>query len=80
MAVALLLSAAGCGDSSGAPFKIGVLADWTGIVGATHDWSVAAAELPLLQRGGHLVGKGPAGGVQGAKVAGRRVEIVEGCA
>jgi ABC-type branched-subunit amino acid transport system substrate-binding protein len=79
MAVALLLSAAGCGGSSAAPFKIGVLADCTGLVGATHDWSVAAAELPLLQHGGHLVGKGPAGGVEGAKVAGRRIEIVEGC-
>ena len=33
MAVALLLGATGCGDSSGAPFKIGVLADCTGIVG-----------------------------------------------
>src|SRR6478752_8801712 len=79
MAVALLLSAAGCGGSSAAPFKIGVLADCTGLVGATHDWSVAAAELPLLKHGGHLVGKGPAGGVEGAKVAGRRIEIVEGC-
>jgi branched-chain amino acid transport system substrate-binding protein len=79
MAVALLLSATGCGDSSGAPFKIGVLADCTGIVGATHDWSLAAAELPLLQHGGRLAGKGPAGGVEGAKVAGRRIEIVEGC-
>ena len=79
MAAALLLGATGCGDSSGAPFKIGVLADCTGIVGATHDWSLAAAELPLLQHGGRLAGKGPGGGVQGAKVAGRRIEIVEGC-
>jgi ABC-type branched-subunit amino acid transport system substrate-binding protein len=79
MAVALLLSAAGCGSSSGAPFKIGVLADCTGIVGAAHDWSLAAAELPLLQHGGRLAGKGPASGVLGARVAGRRIEIVEGC-
>jgi len=79
VAAALILGATGCGDSSGAPFKIGVLADCTGIVGATHDWSLAAAELPLLQHGGRLAGKGPGGGVQGAKVAGRRIEIVEGC-
>ena len=79
MAIALLLCAAGCGDASDAPFKIGVLADCTGIVSATHDWSLAAAELPLLQHGGRLAGKGPAGGVRGAHVAGRRIEIVEGC-
>ena len=33
----------------------------------------------MLQHGGRLAGKGPGGGVQGAKVAGRRIEIVEGC-
>jgi len=66
IAVALLSSGAGCGHSSGAPFKIGVLADCTGIVNVTHDWSLAAAELPLLQHGGRLAGKGPASGVRGA--------------
>ena len=79
IAVALLSSGAGCGHSSGAPFKIGVLADCTGIVNVTHDWSLAAAELPLLQHGGRLAGKGPARGVRGAEVAGRRIELVEGC-
>ena len=33
----------------------------------------------MLQHGGRLAGKGPAGGVRGAHVAGRRIEIVEGC-
>src|SRR4051794_10574447 len=82
LAVALLTLialAAGCGDESGAPFRIGVLADCTGIAAETRDWALAGAELPLLQRGGSLAGKGPAGGVRGARVAGRKVELVEEC-
>jgi branched-chain amino acid transport system substrate-binding protein len=77
--VALLTAAAGSGQSADAPFRIGVLVDCTGIGAETHDWSLAAAELPLLAHGGRLAGKGPASGVRGAKVAGRRVELVEGC-
>lgn len=77
--LASLATAAGCGESEQAPFRIGVLADCTGISVESHDWSLAAAELPLLQHGGRLTGKGPAGGVSGATVSGRPVEIVEGC-
>jgi branched-chain amino acid transport system substrate-binding protein len=76
----LLALAVGCGQSPNASFRIGVMTDCTGIAAATHDWTLAAAELPLLQRGGELAGKGPAGGVRGAKVAGRGVELVEACA
>jgi branched-chain amino acid transport system substrate-binding protein len=76
MLIAIL---AGCGDETDAPFRIGVLADCTGIAAETHDWALAGAELPLLQHGGSLAGKGPAGGVRGARVAGRDVELVEGC-
>ena len=79
VALVILVTAAGCGESAKAPFRIGVLADCTGISAETHDWSLAAAELPLLQHGGRLAGKGPAGGVRGATVSGRPVEIVEGC-
>ena len=56
-----------------------MLVDCTGIGAETHDWSLAAAELPLLQHGGRLAGRGPASGVRGATVAGRPVELVEGC-
>jgi branched-chain amino acid transport system substrate-binding protein len=78
--VALLIAAAtGYGGSAAAPFRIGVLADCTGIGAATNDWSLAAAELPLLQHGGTLAGTGPSSGVRGATVAGRHVEIVTGC-
>jgi branched-chain amino acid transport system substrate-binding protein len=73
------MAAAGCGQSARAPFRIGVLVDCTGIGAETHDWSLAAAELPLLQHGGRLAGKGPATGVRDATVAGRRLELVEGC-
>jgi branched-chain amino acid transport system substrate-binding protein len=78
-AAALIATFSGCGHSVGAPFKIGVLADCTGFGAETHDWSLAGAELPLLEHGGRLVGKVPASGVRGAKVAGRRIEIVQGC-
>ncbi len=53
--------------------------DCTGIAAETHDWALAGSELPLLLRGGDLAGKGPAGGVRGARVAGRDVELVEAC-
>ena len=65
--VALALAgrcAAGAANRRRRPFRIGVLADCTGIVAETYDWSLAAAELPLLQHGGRLAGKGPGGGVQ----------------
>lgn len=78
-AAALLTVAVDYGQSARAAFKIGVLVDCTGIGAETHDWSLAAAELPLLQRGGQLAGRGPASGVRDATVAGRRVEFVEGC-
>jgi branched-chain amino acid transport system substrate-binding protein len=78
-AVALLTVAVDHGQSARAAFRIGVLVDCTGIGAETHDWSLAAAELPLLEHGGRLAGKGPASGVRAATIAGRRVELVEGC-
>jgi hypothetical protein len=59
-AVALLTVAVDHGQSARAAFRIGVLVDCTGIGAETHDWSLAAAELPLLEHGGRLAGKGPA--------------------
>lgn len=77
--LALVAVVAGCGGEADAPFRIGVMVDCTGIAAETHDWALAGAQLPLLQRRGSLAGKGPAGGVRDAKVAGRDVELVEGC-
>ena len=77
-AVALSL-AAGCGGSKPAPFRIGILSDCYGFFSSFHEPIVASAELPLLERGGRLRGKQPSGGVDGAEVAGRHVDLRVGC-
>ena len=74
--VALL--AAGCGGSSKA-FKIGLVVDCEGVFSGYSEQVLAGAELPLLERGGRLTGKQPSDGVAGPTVAGRRVEIRQGC-
>jgi ABC-type branched-subunit amino acid transport system substrate-binding protein len=43
------------------------------------DETLAGAELPLLDRGARLTNGKPSGGVSGARVAGREVELVRGC-
>ena len=75
---AIALAGSSCGRSAD-PIRIGVLVDCTGIIAASHDPALAAAELPLLQRGGRLRGHGPNSGVTGATIAGRPVELVQGC-
>src|SRR5262249_48846754 len=78
VAVGLVL-VAGCGGSGKAPYRIAVLADCYGFAGNLHDSVLAAAELPLLQRGGKLLGKTPSDGVEGARVAGRPVGPLARC-
>jgi ABC-type branched-subunit amino acid transport system substrate-binding protein len=73
-----LVSAPACA-STAQPIRIGLLVDCTGILGATHEWALAAAELPLLQHGGKLGPSGPDGGIHGATAGGRPIEILEGC-
>ena len=77
--LAITITAGCCGLSSSEPIRIGVLVDCTGVLVLTHDWALAAAELPLLQHGGKLEGAGPASGVEGATAGGRPIELVEGC-
>src|SRR5262249_36648664 len=72
-------SSAACGHAGRPAIRIGVLVDCTGVAGFLHDSTLAGAEWPLIERGAHLLGPGPAGGVSPADVAGRRVELVEGC-
>jgi YVTN family beta-propeller protein len=60
--------------------RIGVLSDCAGPFGQTYDLTLAAAELPLIERGARLLGPGPEAGVEGATVAGRPVELFFGCA
>lgn len=62
------------------PFRIGILTDCYGAFNTVHDAAVASAELPLLARHGRLKGGTPSDGVQGAKVAGRPIELLQGCA
>src|SRR5262245_30495210 len=77
-AVLLALGAAACGEDRD-PVRVGVLADCRGLFAALSAPQIASAELPLLARGGTLAGDRPEDGVRGARVAGRRVEIVPGC-
>jgi branched-chain amino acid transport system substrate-binding protein len=74
------LALVGCGGSDERAIRIGVLADCTGGLGAFNELELASAELPLVERGARLTGSTPHAGVSHAKVAGRRVDIVTGCA
>jgi branched-chain amino acid transport system substrate-binding protein len=77
--IALALLAAGCGGGK-EPFRIGVVVDCEGVFSALTDEMLAGAELPLLERGGRLAGRRPSGRLEGPRVAGRRIEIRQGCA
>ena len=79
LALALALIASACGSGKDA-IRIAVLADCDGVLGAFYESTLAGAELPLLRRGGSLVGSSPTGGVDGVAVGGRPVELVFGCA
>ena len=80
LAAVFAFALGGCAGGDDRPVRIGVLADCTGGFAAFNDLELASAELPLLVRGARLAGKKPRDGVRGAKVAGRRVELVIGCA
>jgi branched-chain amino acid transport system substrate-binding protein len=77
-AVVLLLS--GCGSGVRA-VRIGVVADCAGFLGGATQraYLLAAAELPLLERGASLVSKRPSDGVRGAQIGGHEVQLVFGC-
>ena len=63
----------------GEAFRIGVIADCVGINRPLHDAEVSGAQLPLIQRGAELRGDGAADGITPVTVAGRSVELVDGC-
>jgi branched-chain amino acid transport system substrate-binding protein len=77
--VAASLAGAGCGGGSQAPLVIGVLAECTGPFASFYEPSLAAAELPLLERGARLQGPSPRAGIEGAVVGGYRLRLVFGC-
>jgi branched-chain amino acid transport system substrate-binding protein len=78
-ASALALLAASCGGTK-QPIRIGVLADCEGYAAGYYEISLAGAELPLLHRGGRLIGAKPSDGIEGIGVGGRKLELVFGCA
>jgi branched-chain amino acid transport system substrate-binding protein len=78
VAVASLL-ATGCGAGS-KPFLIGVLSDCYGPFSGAHELNVAAAALPLIERGAKPLARKPSVGISPVDVAGRRVELRIGCA
>ena len=75
----IALALGGCGGSSPEPFRVGILSDCYGPFSRAHELIVAAAELPLIERGGKLSGRNPSDGIAGASAAGRRVELHVGC-
>ena len=79
LVAAALLLGAGCGESKLEPVRIGILSDCYGFFSGGHEFAVASAELPLLERGGRLRGRQPSSGVEGAEVAARPVELLVGC-
>jgi branched-chain amino acid transport system substrate-binding protein len=74
----LAVAAAGCFDGE-EPVRIGLLTDCRGLFSGYEDEMLAGAELPLLERGARLTNGRPSGGVSGAGVAGRDVELIRGC-
>ncbi len=74
------LGTVGCGGGGKRSVTIGVLADCTGALGSFNELELTSAELPFLDRGARLAGSKPHEGVSHAKVAGKRVDLVTGCA
>jgi branched-chain amino acid transport system substrate-binding protein len=79
-ALCLALLAASCDGGGAGTIRIGVLADCEGLFGAAGDPSYAGAELPLIRRGARPLGPKPSSGIRDAEVAGKRVQVVFGCA
>jgi branched-chain amino acid transport system substrate-binding protein len=77
--LAASLTLGGCGGPGAAPIRIGILSDCYGPFSSAHELIVASAELPLIERGGKLLGRNPSDGIEGASASGRRVELLVGC-
>jgi branched-chain amino acid transport system substrate-binding protein len=77
---AALALAPGCGAKGEEPFRVGLITDCYGIFSGIHEPTVASASLPLIERGAKHLGRRPSDGVSPVSVAGRRVELLVGCA
>jgi branched-chain amino acid transport system substrate-binding protein len=79
-ALCIAALAAGCGGSDAAtPIRIGVLVHCTPPLDGLTEPLVGAVEAPLIRRGAEPAGQRPTDGLRGAEIAGRPVEIVQGC-
>jgi branched-chain amino acid transport system substrate-binding protein len=76
---AVALAAAACGGGGERPLRIGIVVDCVGAFRALQDQELAGAQLPLIARGAATRGTRPSDGVEGARAAGRPVEIVRAC-
>jgi branched-chain amino acid transport system substrate-binding protein len=70
------------GGGGGGTIKVGILSDCEGAFGAFFEPDIAGAHVPLINRGAKAKNpKKPSDGIEGAKVAGKNIEIVGyGCA
>jgi branched-chain amino acid transport system substrate-binding protein len=78
-ATCLALASAGCGEEEQQPVRVAVITECFGPLEASKDSILAAAQLPFIERGARPRGKDPAGGLEGASVGGRPVEMLVGC-
>lgn len=74
----LALAAASCGGDDD-PYRLAVQVDCEGGFSSWADISLAGAFLPLLERGAHLAGASPSGGVSGVRLAGEPVDVSVAC-
>lgn len=68
----------GCGDEE-PPVRVAVLTECIGLLDASKETILAAAQLPFIERGARLRGAGPLDGLEEASVGGRPVEVLTGC-
>jgi branched-chain amino acid transport system substrate-binding protein len=79
VAVGLVLALSACGGSERSPLRIGVVLDCQGPQRALQDVELSGAQLPLIARGAKKKGREPSDGLEGVRVAGTPVELVEAC-
>jgi branched-chain amino acid transport system substrate-binding protein len=80
-ALALLIAVAAQSRTqrSADPIKIGLLTDCNGAWATFTDYTLAGAELALIERGAKVAGPDPKDGVSGARIAGRPIQLSFGC-
>ena len=66
-------------QSAPQPIRIGILTDCSGFWAAEADYTVAGAELALLQHGASRAGAAPLDGVSGAAILGHPIRLSIGC-